>query len=421
MSTPSSMWQRGGLPVQSPVQTTSEWKEFSKTYDGHSPVLVQGAVEWPAMTEWSRKRFTSAYREEMLVLTVTRKGLHNREVMVAPVHDLNFYQQNTSVEAWAMVEDELFLQLRPELLTAVPPILYTKENFFNHFPENCRPSNLTLIWSSAFARSVLRVASFNATLVHVLLSGRRTWKLFPPAQSRFLHLEQGGVTSGLGLQCRAYASPVDAFMPNSFVYPKFADAKPTVIQQHPGDVVIVPPGWFAQWISLSESVGTATPVLNKHNFEMVLSEIMKVRGQVNWNMLPLDLENLSAEEQIKLVSQNLAEAVHWRANITKSAMMMQFGRHLREHDTNENNQPLKMLQDAIMSNPKLLSMSGLALPPEGQQEGQQEGLCGPDGASTSPLRQVMKDASSSIQALYSEPQTLLEALGLNTPTVNGVY
>lgn len=117
-----------------------------------------------------------------------------------------------------MVEDEYFIVLRPKLLKGLGSIKFVHNNLFKHFPENCRPASHTLIWvsttlvacehcaehwceqGSVFSRSVLRVAAFNSTSVHVLLRGRRTWKLFPPSQSKYLHLEPDGVLSGLTLQ-----------------------------------------------------------------------------------------------------------------------------------------------------------------------------------------------------------------------------
>eukprot|EP00656_Telonema_subtile_P058585 TRINITY_DN9966_c0_g1_i2.p2 TRINITY_DN9966_c0_g1~~TRINITY_DN9966_c0_g1_i2.p2 ORF type:complete len:137 (-),score=43.17 TRINITY_DN9966_c0_g1_i2:347-757(-) len=133
---------------------------------------------------------------------------------------------------------------------------------------------------------------------------------------------------------------------------------------------------------------------------------MKVPDQVNWNKLPLDLEHLTAEEQIILVTENLVDAVHWRANVTRSAMMMQFGRHLREPGALGGNQPLKLLQEAILSNPQLLGIGDkppASKPLDGECAQDEEKDSGDEG---------MKAVDASIQALYTEPQ-LLEALGLN--------
>ena len=90
------------------------YQEFAEKYDGQRclsasaaavtdglgsrPVIVENvASNWSATKDWSRKRFANAYRNEMLVLTVTQSGLNKREVMVAPVKELNYYAQNASV------------------------------------------------------------------------------------------------------------------------------------------------------------------------------------------------------------------------------------------------------------------------------------------------------------------------------------
>jgi len=283
--------------------------------------------------------------------------------MVAPVKELNYYAQNASVESWAMVEDDYFIVLRPKLLKGLGSIKFAHNNLFKHFPENCRPASHTLIWGSVFSRSVLRVAAFNSTSVHVLLRGRRTWKLFPPSQSKYLHLEPDGVLSGLTLQFHAYASPVDAFMPDSERHPQFHLATPMVFEQRAGEMLVVPHGWFAQWFSNTETLGTVTQLLNEKNFDVVLSEIMKVQDQVNWSDLPLELESLAPERQIQAVMDNLVDSVHWRANLTRSAMLMQFGGNLHKGRAGGDTQPLKILQDAILNNPQLLSTAGLSSDP----------------------------------------------------------
>ena len=93
-------------------------------------------------------------------------------------------------------------------------------------------------------------------------------------------------------------------------------------------MLVVPHGWFAQWFSTTETLGTVTQLLNEKNFDVVLSEIMKVQDQVpqwlrvsvylrlsfclfaaeisnllhqvNWSDLPLELESLAPERQVRL-------------------------------------------------------------------------------------------------------------------------
>jgi hypothetical protein len=55
-------------------------------------------------------------------------------------------------------------------------------------------------------------------------------------------------------------------MPDVVRYPLFNQAKGHVFDQHAGEALIVPPGWFAQWFSVSETLGTVVHVLNQHNY-----------------------------------------------------------------------------------------------------------------------------------------------------------
>ena len=52
---------------------------------------------------------------------------------------------------------------------------------------------------------------------------------------------------------------------------------------------------------------------------------MKIREQVSWNRLPFNLESLPAAEQVSAVLANLHESVYWRANVTRTALLLQFG------------------------------------------------------------------------------------------------
>merc|ERR1711881_677840 len=74
-----------------------------------------------------------------------------------------------------------------------------------------------------------------------------------------------------------------------------------------------------------EAFGLSGQILNEKNVDVVLTEIMKIREQVSWNRLPFNLESLPAGEQVSAVLANLHESVYWRANVTRTALMLQFG------------------------------------------------------------------------------------------------
>jgi hypothetical protein len=76
---------------------------------------------------------------------------------------------------------------------------------------------------------------------------------------------------------------------------------------------------------VEEGFGVSGQILNERNVDIVLTEIMKVREQVSWNKLPHNLESLPAADQVSAVLANLHESVYWRANVTRTALLLQFG------------------------------------------------------------------------------------------------
>merc|ERR1712093_477732 len=90
-------------------------------------------------------------------------------------------------------------------------------------------------------------------------------------------------------------------------------------------VLITPPGWYMQSFYPEGAFGLSGQILNEKNVDVVLTEIMKIREQVSWNRLPFNLESLPAGEQVSAVLANLHESVYWRANVTRTALMLQFG------------------------------------------------------------------------------------------------
>ena len=148
--------------------------------------------------------------------------------------------------------------MHPELQDDIGKLIYAKEDLFESFPESVRPSNVTLQWGSPYSRSPLRVHTYNWTSTDMLFQGKKYWKLFPPEQGKYLYPDQGGILSGLALQCRLYTSPVDAFMPDYTRYPLYEKARPYIAEQRAGEVLITPPGWYMQSFYAEEGLGLST-------------------------------------------------------------------------------------------------------------------------------------------------------------------
>merc|ERR1719409_395399 len=102
--------------------------------------------------KWTRKMFVERYGQDLMALAMTKGGLAKREVYVVPVKELDGQMMNASTNSWSMSEDEMFLKMHPELQKDVSKLVYTKDDLFERFPENVRPSNMTLTWGKSLKK-----------------------------------------------------------------------------------------------------------------------------------------------------------------------------------------------------------------------------------------------------------------------------
>ena len=59
---------------------------------------------------------------------------------------------------------------------------------------------------------------------------------------------------------------MDAFDPDFEKYPKFAKARAIEFSQHPGELLIIPTGWFHQAYNAMETMAVSSQVMNTANY-----------------------------------------------------------------------------------------------------------------------------------------------------------
>ena len=64
-----------------------------------------------------------------------------------------------------------------------------------------------------------------------------------------------------------YYSHVDAFNPDLKRFPKFAEAKAIEFDQHPGELLMIPTGWFHQAYNGEETMAVSSQVMNINNYK----------------------------------------------------------------------------------------------------------------------------------------------------------
>ena len=73
-----------------------------------------------------------------------------------------------------------------------------------------------------------------------------TSQLYPPTQDETNLYVKKNQKSGFPLDCYKYNSPIDGYDPDLHDYPLFSKAKPLVFDQLPGELLLIPTGWFHQ-------------------------------------------------------------------------------------------------------------------------------------------------------------------------------
>ena len=64
-----------------------------------------------------------------------------------------------------------------------------------------------------------------------------------------------------------FVSGIDAFDPDFKKFPRFAKAKAIEFDQHPGELLMIPTGWFHQAYNDEETLAVSSQVMNINNYK----------------------------------------------------------------------------------------------------------------------------------------------------------
>lgn len=274
-------------------------EEFIRCYDAKRPVVITDVVRsWKAMN-WTKSFLVSNYGDKRVSMKATEGPLNKAQGFAVPLKIFAAHVHEGQPEIWTYLEDELFIEMNPELRDYLGQPVYLKEDFFQLLPREIRPWNAMLLWGTAHSRSSLHIDPYNWTGTNAVLSGKKMWKLYPPGQDHLLYVKQRQ-RCGFPLDCWKYNSPIDAYNPDYKKYPKFRQAKAISFTQEAGDLFIIPTGWFHQAYNPVETMAISSQVMNSQNYKLVLDEIYK-GGEVDPRKLPRNFHSLSAREQVEAV------------------------------------------------------------------------------------------------------------------------
>ncbi|XP_060073793.1 uncharacterized protein LOC132553554 [Ylistrum balloti] len=291
--------------------------EFFDTYDAKWPVVLMDVVKkWPAMN-WTKEIFLQKYGKERVMMKAVVGGLQHATGHALPLEVFIDHLNEASFDTWTYLEDELFLVMRPELKKDIGQNDYGEENFFNLFPESIRPWDCMMLWGTAHSRSTLHMDPYNWTGISAVLQGHKKWKLVPPGQDHLLYVEPD-VLCGFPLECRKYNSPIDAFDADTKKYPRFKRVQYLEVDVFPGEMLIIPTGWYHQAFNVEQTMALSLQMMNRNNYLVILEEIIKA-GNLKRKKLPAYFSTLLPPDQVKVFMSLLPKKLLRRGEeVTKS-------------------------------------------------------------------------------------------------------
>lgn len=273
--------------------------EFIRCYDAKRPVIITDVLRnWRAMN-WTKSFLVNNYGEKRVSMKATEGPLNKAQGFAVPLKIFAEHVHEGKPQLWTYLEDELFIEMNPELREDLRQPVYLKEDFFQLLPKEIRPWNAMLLWGTAHSRSSLHIDPYNWTGTNAVLRGKKMWKLYPPGQDDLLYVRRNQ-RCGFPLDCWKYNSPMDAYNPDYKQYPKFQQARAISFTQEAGELLIIPTGWFHQAYNRVETLAISSQVMNSQNYKLVLEEIYKA-GEVDPRKLPRNFDSLSAQNQVEAV------------------------------------------------------------------------------------------------------------------------
>ena len=241
--------------------------------DDERPVILRGLIDdWEAFEQW-----TTNQRVDVAKIA---KSI-GAEVVV-PADDIadgkRYYLKVKEVlgEDWGRYYLKDFVYRRFEDLKKLAPTPKELGRYRNWLSDDKDVGYNFLYVGPRGSRTALHADVANSISWSAAIAGRKKWRLLPPEQTPFLfdatgrHLAKDfaggdGVVWG---PCRCSGDRLRCF-------PNLGLAKPMEIVQEPGEVIVVPSGWYHTVDNLDDALSVNANVLDATNVLWVLSRLEK--------------------------------------------------------------------------------------------------------------------------------------------------
>lgn len=205
---------------------------------------------WKAKTCWTPEFFKSKYGD--IHVTTVKQTETTDEQCTMRLGEYIDYMQSTKEENPSYLRTWYFPNDCPEILEDYNIPEYFK-SWLEQLPHEIRSQfSSWLFIGPANTGSRMHVDGFMTSAWNAVISGRKCWLFYPPED-----------------ECYLYTGEVDAFNPDLTKYPLFAQARPLICIQNPGEIIFTPSGWWHQVINETNCISLTGNFVNETNCKMV--------------------------------------------------------------------------------------------------------------------------------------------------------
>lgn len=278
-----------------PFEEAQLWTEI---YEQGLPVVFEGALaELVESGDWTPARLTERLRlwegtlEGEAPIFWLQMGHPEQQATVEMPCRFSDFASRLEDEAWQSGCKRLYNGTLPYFAEeSFPPLSEhgdVQRTFMLEMPEYWKRREAlgatqyrSLRWWIGFGgvRSGLHADPENVNVLNIL-HGTKTFNIYRPADIPNLYPAwkfDNGATS----------SAVDPFSPDLSKYPRFAEARPMVAELGPGDVLVVPAGWFHFVESTSTSVSFSARALTTWQL-LSFWDVVLMRGMAGMGLFEM--------------------------------------------------------------------------------------------------------------------------------------
>ncbi|MDE1462002.1 cupin-like domain-containing protein [Spartinivicinus poritis] len=225
----------------------------------HKPVVLQGCIdEWPALSKWNVEYFKKHFGSVFI------QYFQNRDDQNKHIRLKNFFETPFDVPHYAMWCLDDFVRLLKDDFKPLSLLDNSEKDWTFDLPEKERNA-LTWLFMGLKGSGIGNHSDrLGQHVCSAQIVGRKRWLLHPPEDYRWLNYSD---------------KSVDLVNPDYINYPLYRNASPVIdFILEPGEVLILPDGWWHQTVILEDSISLSHDFVNASNIDSFIKRLRERKG-----------------------------------------------------------------------------------------------------------------------------------------------